>query len=337
MKAFEVQNKWGLESLKLADRPDPSPGHGQVVIKVKAVSLNYRDLLMVKGQYNPKLPLPLIPVSDGAGEVTAIGEGVTRVKVGDRVAGNFSQKWIAGEPTRARLGESLGGPVDGMLAQYRVLSEEGVVKVPDHLTDEEAATLPCAAVTAWNCLVTLGEMTAGDTVLLQGTGGVSIFGLQLAVASGAEVIITSSSDEKLERAKRLGAAHCINYKTTPDWEKRVKELTSGVGVDHIIEVGGADTFGKSLRAVRIGGSIYLIGNLSGNTAEVNLVQILMQNIRVQGVLVGSRETFEAMNRAVSLHKLKPVIDRVFPFEEATKAFEYMASGAHFGKICIRVS
>jgi NADPH:quinone reductase-like Zn-dependent oxidoreductase len=224
-----------------------------------------------------------------------------------------------------------------MLAEYRVLSEEGVVHVPAHLSDEEAATLPCAAVTAWNCLVTLGGMKAGDTVLLQGTGGVSIFGLQFARMAGAEAIITSSSDEKLERTRELGAAHCINYKSTPDWEKRVKEVTSGVGVDHVIEVGGAETFGRSLRAIRIGGSIYLIGNLSGNNAQVNLVQILMQNVRVQGVLVGSRETFEAMNRAIALHQLKPVIDRVFSFEQAPKAFEYMGSGAHFGKICIKVS
>jgi NADPH:quinone reductase-like Zn-dependent oxidoreductase len=334
VRVFQIQEKFGLENLVAAERPDPVPGPGEVAFKVRAASLNYRDLLMVQGRYNPKQPLPLIPVSDGVGQVTAIGEGVTRVKVGDRIAGNFSQKYISGEPTRAKLGASLGGPIDGMLAQYRVLDQEGVVHVPGHLTDDEAATLPCAALTAWNALITTGNIKAGDCVLVQGTGGVSIFALQLAKMSGARVIVTSSSDQKLERAKSLGADHGINYRTTPDWEKQVKELTGGVGADHIIEVGGAGTFNKSLRAIRIGGQISLIGNLSGNTTEVNLVSILMQNIRVQGMLVGNREGFEAMNRAIELNRLRPLVDKVFPFEESREAFNYMAAGAQFGKICI---
>jgi NADPH:quinone reductase-like Zn-dependent oxidoreductase len=334
VRVFQIQEKFGLENLVAAERPDPVPGPGEVAFKVRAASLNYRDLLMVQGRYNPKQPLPLIPVSDGVGQVTAIGEGVTRVKVGDRIAGNFSQKYISGEPTRAKLGASLGGPIDGMLAQYRVLDQEGVVHVPGHLTDDEAATLPCAALTAWNALITTGNIKAGDCVLVQGTGGVSIFALQLAKMSGARVIVTSSSDQKLERAKSLGADHGINYRTTPDWEKQVKELTGGVGADHIIEVGGAGTFNKSLRAIRIGGQISLIGNLSGNTTEVNLVSILMQNIRVQGMLVGNREGFEAMNRAIELNRLRPLVDKVFPFEESREAFSYMAAGAQFGKICI---
>jgi NADPH:quinone reductase-like Zn-dependent oxidoreductase len=297
--------------------------------------LNYRDLLTVEGKYNPRLPLPLVPLSDGAGEVVAIGEGVTRVKIGDRVAANFSQKWLGGEPARAKLGASLGGPLDGMLSEYRALDEEGLVQVPAHLTYEEAATLPCAGVTAWNSLINMGGLTAGETVLVQGTGGVSIFALQFAKLAGARVIVTSSSDEKLERAKELGADFGINYSTTPDWDKRAKELTGGLGVDHIIEVGGAGTFGKSLRSIKIGGHIGLIGNLSGNATEVNLVQILMQNLRIQGVLVGSRDTFEAMNRAISQHQMRPVIDRVFAFEDAPRAFERMATGSHFGKICIK--
>jgi NADPH:quinone reductase-like Zn-dependent oxidoreductase len=335
MRAIEIQNKFGLESLTLVERPDPTAGPFQALLKLRAASLNYRDLLTVEGKYNPKLPLPLIPLSDGVGEVVAIGDCVTRVKVGDRVAANFSQKWLGGEPARAKLGASLGGPLDGMLSEFRALHEDGLVQVPAHLTDEEAATLPCAAVTAWNSLINLGGLRAGETVLAQGTGGVSIFALQFAKLSGARVIITSSSDEKLERAKSLGADFGINYSTTPDWDKRAKEITGGLGVDHIIEVGGAGTFPKSLRSIKIGGHIGLIGNLSGNATEVNLVQILMQNVRIQGVLVGSRDTFEAMNRAISLHQLHPVIDRVFSFDEARQAFEYMASGSHFGKICIK--
>jgi NADPH:quinone reductase-like Zn-dependent oxidoreductase len=222
-----------------------------------------------------------------------------------------------------------------MLTEYRALHEEGLVHVPGHLTDEEAATLPCAAVTAWNSLINMGGLSTGETVLVQGTGGVSIFALQFAKLAGARVIVTSSSDEKLERAKKLGADFGVNYTTTPDWDKRAKELTEGIGVDHIVEVGGAGTFGKSLRAIKIGGHIGLIGNLSGNATEVNLVQILMQNLRIQGVMVGSRDTFESMNRAVALHEMRPVIDRVFAFDEARPAFEHMASGSHFGKICIK--
>jgi NADPH:quinone reductase-like Zn-dependent oxidoreductase len=336
MKAFEIQNSFGLDSLALVERPDPAPAVGQVLVRMRAASLNYRDLLMVKGQYNPRQRLPLIPVSDGVGEVVGIGDGVTRVKIGDRVAGNFSQRWIAGEPAREKLTASLGGPLDGMLAEYTVLHEEGVVRVPSHLTDEEAATLPCAALTAWNSIIATGGMKAGETLLVQGTGGVSIFALQFAKMIGAQVIVTSSSDEKLERARELGATHLINYKTAPDWEKRAREITGGAGVDHIVEVGGAGTFAKSLRAIRIGGHISLIGNLSGNVADVSLTSILMQNVRVQGLLVGNREMFEAMNRAIELHRMRPVIDRAFEFEQAVDAFKHMESGAHFGKICILI-
>jgi NADPH:quinone reductase-like Zn-dependent oxidoreductase len=335
MKVFEIQNSFGLDNLVMTERPDPAPTAGRVVIRLHAASLNYRDLMMVRGEYNPRQRLPLIPVSDGAGEVVAAGEGVSRVKVGDRVAGLFTQKWIAGEPSRPKLGSSLGGPLDGMLAEYVALSEEGVVRVPDHLSYEEAATLPCAAVTAWHSLIVQGRLKAGEIVLVQGTGGVSIFALQFARMMGAEIIITSSSDEKLARARELGAAHTVNYKTNPDWDKAAKEITGGAGVDHVIEVGGAGTFARSLRAVRIGGHVGVIGVLSGAASELSVLPILMQNLRIQGVLVGSREMFEDMNRAIALHKMKPVVDRVFEFEHAREAFLHMQSGAHFGKICIR--
>ena len=335
MKAFEIQNKFGLDSLTLTERPDPKPSYGQVLIKLRSLSLNYRDLMVVKGLYNPKLPLPLIPFSDGVGEVVAVGEGVTRVKSGDRVAGIFFQKWLAGELTAEKAESALGGAIEGMLAEYVVLHEDGVVRVPEHLTDEEAASLPCAAVTAWNALFTSGSLKAGDTVLIQGTGGVSIFALQFALLAGARVIATSSSDEKLERVLQLGASDGINYKQTPDWSKKVRELTAGDGVDYVVEVGGAGTLTESLRAVRYGGQISLIGVLTGGSAEINTASILMKNVKVQGIYVGSREMFEAMNSAIALHKLHPVCDRVFPFHEAPKALKYMETGSHFGKICIR--
>ena len=335
MKAFEIQNKFGLDSLTLTERPDPKPSYGQVLIKLRSLSLNYRDLMVVKGLYNPKLPLPLIPFSDGVGEVVAVGEGVTRVNIGDRVAGIFFQKWLAGELTAEKAESALGGAIEGMLAEYVVLHEDGVVRVPEHLTDEEAASLPCAAVTAWNALFSSGGLKAGDTVLIQGTGGVSIFALQFALLAGARVIATSSSDEKLERVLQLGASDGINYKQTPDWGKKVRELTAGGGVDYVVEVGGAGTLSESLRAVRYGGQISLIGVLTGGSAEINTASILMKNVKVQGIYVGSREMFEAMNCAIALHKLHPVCDRVFPFHEAPKALKYMETGSHFGKICIR--
>src|SRR5262245_41102544 len=296
MRVIELQNAFGIDNLAPAERPEPKPGPGQVVLKMRAVSLNYRDLLVVKGLYNPKLRLPLVPLSDGAGEIAAVGEGVTRVKVGERVAGLFMQKWLAGEVNEEIAKSSLGGGGTGMLAEYVALHEDGVVRVPDHLSDEDAATLPCAAVTAWHALVTEGGVKAGDSVLTQGTGGVSLFALQFARLQGARVLATSSSDAKLERVLKMGASDGINYKTTPDWDKRVRELTGEVGVAHGVELGGAGTRGNSLRAVRLGGRISVIGVLTGG-GEVNPLPILMKNVRVQGIYVGSREMFEAMNRA----------------------------------------
>jgi NADPH:quinone reductase-like Zn-dependent oxidoreductase len=336
MKAFRIHEFGGPDSLRLDDVPDPAPGAGQVLVRMRAASLNYRDLMVAKGLYSKNLALPLIPLSDGAGEVIATGAGVSRVKVGDRVAGIFMQTWIAGELTDSAAKSALGAAVGGVLAEHVVLSEDGVVPIPDHLTFEEASTLPCAGVTAWHALFGEGSLLPGETVLIQGTGGVSLFALQFAQLAGARVIATSSSDEKLERVLALGASGGINYKTHPDWEKRALALTSGQGVDQVIEVGGSGTLGKSLRAVRSGGRISMIGVLSGGSGDVSLFPVLMKNVRVQGIFVGSRAMFESMNRAVSLHRLRPIVDRVFPFEQAPEALRYMESGAHFGKIVIRV-
>jgi NADPH:quinone reductase-like Zn-dependent oxidoreductase len=336
MRAIEIQGSFGLENLRLTERPDGRPGAGQVAIRVRAVSLNYRDLLMARGHYNPRQPLPLIPCSDGAGEVVEVGEGVTGLEVGDRVATIFSQTWLGGPPTAEKLRGTLGGPLDGTLTERIVLDATGVVRVPDHLSDLEASTLPCAAVTAWSALVEQGSVGAGDVVLAQGTGGVSVFALQIARMLGARVILTSSSGEKLERARELGAWRTINYVDDPEWGKTVRKLTDGRGVDHVVEVGGAGTLEQSLRAVRVGGTVSVIGVLSGVAAQLNIIPILMQNVRLQGILVGSREGFESMNRAFAAHEVRPVVDRVFELAEAPEAFRIMASGGHFGKICVRV-
>ena len=335
MKALEIQGDFGLENLALAERPEPEPGPGQVVVEMRAASINYRDLLMVRGHYNPKQPLPLVPCSDGVGEVIAVGDGVTRVSVGERVATLFSQGWIAGSPTREKLRSTLGGPLDGTLTEKMLLDAEGVVPVPEHLSDEEAATLPCAALTAWSALVTEGGVTAGDTVLVLGTGGVSIFALQFAKALGARVIATSSSDAKLERVRELGADETLNYRETPDWGQAVKKLTDGLGADHVVEVGGAGTLEQTLRAVAFGGTVSVIGVLAGGAGKLSLLPVLMQQVRLQGILVGHREGFESMNRALAANQIHPVVDQVFPWQDARQALEHMAAGGHFGKICLR--
>ncbi|MDE0206618.1 MAG: NAD(P)-dependent alcohol dehydrogenase, partial [Candidatus Tectomicrobia bacterium] len=264
MKVIELRDAFGIDNLKPAERQDAALRPGETRVRVRAASLNYRDLMTVKHGGGRGVQLPLIPLSDGAGEVVETGPGVSRVKPGDRVMGIFMQTWLAGEPTQADAASALGGALDGMLAEHVVLHENGLVRTPDYLSDEEAATLPCAAVTAWQGLMTKGGMQAGDTILVLGTGGVSVFALQFAGIAGARAIITSSSDAKLERAKELGAAHCINYRTTPDWDKKVLELTDGVGVDHVVEVGGVGTLEKSLQAVRVGGTVSLIGVLTGS-------------------------------------------------------------------------
>ncbi|HWW97078.1 MAG TPA: NAD(P)-dependent alcohol dehydrogenase [Edaphobacter sp.] len=342
MLAYPI-TQFGLDHLKRLELPMLQIAPGMVLIKVRAVSLNYRDLMMVKGFYNPKMALPRIPCSDGAGEVAAIGEGVSRVRVGDRVCGIFMQRWLDGPLTAERSKAALGGDVDGMLAEYVLLAEEGVVLFPEHLSYEEAATLPCAGVTAWNALHHAGEQAnpalPGDTVVLQGTGGVSIFALQFAKLLGARVIGTSSSEEKLTRAYGLGLDAGCNYKERPEWSKWVSEMTGGQGADRIIEVGGAGTFGQSLRAARVGGVIAQIGVLSGAATlePLALTPILHKQLRVQGIYVGSRAMFEQMNAAITKARLRPSIDRVFAFDQVREAFLHMESASHFGKIVIRMT
>lgn len=337
MRVVEIGNAFGLENLNLGEREPADPGPGEVTVRIHAASLNYRDLMMVRGLYNPRQKLPLIPCSDGAGEVVAVGDGVSRFRKGDRVAGIFAQKWLAGPGDSKVARFTLGGPLDGTLAEQMNFHEDGLVSIPDHLTFDQAATLPCAAVTAWHALVAHGQIKAGDSVLVLGTGGVSLFALQLAQASGARVVVTSSQDDKLERARRLGAWQTINYRTTPDWPKQVYELTNGEGVDHVVEVGGAGTLSKSVDAAGIGGRVSVIGVLSGTAAEIDVRRLLMRGIQLRGVFVGSRSMFEDMNRAISQHRIEPVVDKVFPLEDTREAFEHMAQGRHFGKIVIRVS
>jgi NADPH:quinone reductase-like Zn-dependent oxidoreductase len=341
MRAYPIR-QFGLDHLEQAELPMLQIAPGMVLIRVHAVSLNYRDLMVVKGLYNPKMELPRIPCSDGAGEIVAIGSGVGQVKVGDRVCGIFMQRWLDGPLTAERSKAALGGDVDGMLAEYVLLAEDGVVRFPEHLSYEEGATLPCAGVTAWNALQYAGEpalpVLAGETVVIQGTGGVSIFALQFTRLLGARVVGTSSSEEKLTRAYGLGLEAGCNYKQRPEWSKWVTEVTGGKGADRIIEVGGASTFGQSLRAARVGGVIAQIGVLSGSamSESVSLTPILHKQLRVQGIYVGSRAMFEQMNAAIERARLHPVIDRVFDFDQAREAFLHLQSASHFGKIVIRI-
>lgn len=335
MKAVEIP-QFGIENLRITEKADPKPGPGQVLVEVKACSLNYRDYLVVKGSYNPKLPLPFIPFSDCAGVIVETGDGVSQFRNGDRVCGIFMQSWLTGPYEEAYAKSALGGMLPGMGAGRVVLAAEGVVKIPAHLSFEEAATLPCAAVTAWNALVAQGRLKSGDTILLQGTGGVSIFAMQIAKMHGARVLITSSSDEKLERARSLGASGLINYKSTPDWDKKAKELNGGRGVDHVLEVGGIGTFEKSLNAVRGGGRISYIGTLAGIQGEIKAAWIFHKHLTVQGIYVGSRSMFQDLNRALELHEVKPVVDRVFFIEDLAEALRTMERGSHFGKIVVRM-
>lgn len=334
MKLYQIEKEFGIDELKLVDKDEPKAGPQQVVVKMRAASINYRDLLMIRGLYNPNLPLPLVPFSDGAGEVVEIGAEVTRWKPGDRVLSTFFQKWISGPITGAAAKSDLGGNVDGVLAEYVALHEDGLVAMPEHLSFEEGSTLPCAALAAWHALST-GRFTCGDTVLTLGTGGVSVFAVQFGKAAGARLIGTSSSDEKLTRLKEMGANEVINYKTEAEWDKKVLELTGGRGVDRVIEVGGAGTLVKSLKAVRVGGHISLIGVLTGQKGEINPLPAIMKSVRIQGILVGSREMFEALTRAVTVHRIRPVIDRIFPFSDVKEALHHMSSAAHFGKIVVQ--
>ena len=335
MKAYEI-NEFGIENLTLTDRDEPAANASEVVVKFHAASLNYRDLMMVKGLYNPKLKRPLVPFSDGAGEVVEIGESVTKFKVGDRVMPIFMQGWIDGAIDADKARTALGGDSDGVLREFGTFNENGLVCIPDHFSYEEAATLPCAAVTAYHALFESCGIKPDSTVLLQGTGGVSIIALQLASVLGCRVIITSSSNEKLERAKELGATDLINYKEAEDWDKKVLELTEKRGVDTVVEVGGAGTMQKSVNSVKTGGHIAVIGVLSGK-GDFNPTSILMKSVRLQGIYVGSRQMFEDLNRFLCnyLH-IKPVIDKTFEFGEVKDALKYMESGAHFGKIVVKI-
>ncbi len=335
MKAFEIQ-QFGIDNLALTERETPEAKATEVLVKFHAASVNYRDLMMVNGWYNPKLKMPLVPFSDGAGEVVAVGESVTKWKTGDRVTPIFMQSWIDGEIEFEKAKTALGGDTDGTLREFGAFDENGLVCIPKHLSYEEAACLPCAAVTAYNALFESGRMKTDDTVLLQGTGGVSIFALQFASHFGAKTFITSSSDEKLQRAKELGADELINYKETPDWDARVLELTEKRGVDHVIEVGGAGTLQKSVLATKMGGHIAVIGVLAGK-GEFNPTLVLMKAVRLHGIFVGSRRMFEQMNQIIEQYHIKPVIDKVFEFEEARDALKYMESGSHFGKIVVKIS
>ena len=335
MRVFQIDGDWGLQHLKLSTRAEPKPGPGQVVVKVNASSLNYRDLVVPQRGYGAHTgTLPLIPISDGAGVVAEVGPGVKRVAVGDRVCPAFFQSWISGEPDLERLTQSLGGPIDGTMADYMCLSEQGVCKVPAHLSDIEAATLPCAALTAWSALVTCGHTKPGDRVLVQGCGGVALFAVAFARVLGAHVTVISSSDGRIERVKQLGADAAINYRSTPEWAKATRDITGGRGYDLILELGGEKTLPQSLRCIRPGGTLAMIGILSGSAMNTPLGLIITRQLRLQGVTVGHRDGFEAMLRAIEQHRIRPVVDRVFAFEELKEAMAYVQSGAQFGKVCL---
>jgi NADPH:quinone reductase-like Zn-dependent oxidoreductase len=336
MKVYEVvKGSTSLGGLRQSERPEPKAGPHEVLIRVRATSINYRDQMVLMGRYFTAVERDTVLLSDGAGEVVSTGHEVTRFKAGDRVAGTFFQVWNDGPRTKSY--PALGVPLDGMLSEYVALHEDGVVAIPPGLSFEEAATLPCAGVTAWSALMVLGRpIKAGDTVLCLGTGGVSTQAMQLARATGARVIITSSSDEKLERARNLGAWQGINYKTHPEWQKEVSTLTSGRGVDCVIEVGGVGTLARSYEALGFGGKIALIGFLGGFAGEQNPVGLMMKGGSLYGIGVGSTAMFEDMNRAIEVNGIKPIVGKVFPFDQATEAFRQFAAGDFFGKVVITI-
>lgn len=335
LKNWQITNARGIDGLTLAEHEVPTPGANEVLVRVRANSINYRDLTTILDPEPRGIVYPRVPNSDGAGDVVAVGKNVNRFRVGDRVAGIFFQKWIDGAVNSELMASAMGGAIDGMLSEYVVLDQAGLVSIPVHLSYEQAATLPCAAVTAWHSLVHVGNISAGDTVLLIGTGGVSIFALQFAVLHGARVIITSSSDEKLERARALGAWQTINYRDNPGWDDIALALTDGNGVDHVVETGGAGTLSQSVQALRIGGSIGLIGVLTGG--EINPTPIMRKSLKMQGIYVGSRAMFEDMNKAIEAAALIPVVDREFTFEDAPAAYHHMQGASHLGKITISMS
>lgn len=334
MKVAAVKKPGGFENLVIEDRPDPQPGPGQIQVRIQASSLNYHDFVVVMGG----IPTEdgRIPMSDGAGEVTAIGEGVTRFKPGDRVLSTFFPDWLSGGPQMAGFFSVPGDGADGFAAEQVAMSENAFTRMPDGYSYQEAATLPCAALTAWRGMFVETNVKPGDWVLTQGTGGVSIFALQFAKAAGARVIATSSSDEKLEKLKQLGADHLINYKETPEWGKKAFELTGGRGVDEVVEIGGPGTMAQSIAACRIGGHISLIGVLTGVSGEVPTAALFSKNITVSGITVGSRSHQEDMVAAIEASGIKPVIDSDFPLDDIAKAFAHQASQKHFGKITLSI-
>jgi NADPH:quinone reductase-like Zn-dependent oxidoreductase len=336
MKAYEVR-QFGIDELAITERDDPSPGYGEVLVRFRAASLNYRDLMVVTGTYNPRMKLPAVPLSDGAGEIAALGDGVTKWNIGDRVMPIFAQRWLFGDPTEENRRTSLGAGAewDGVLRESGVFDQEGLARIPEHLSFEDAATLPCAALTAWHALAVSGDLRAGESVLTLGTGGVSVFALQFAKLFSARVIATTGSEEKMSRLRELGADEVINYKTRDDWDQVALELTGKRGVDHVVEVGGSGTLGRSLNAVRLGGHVAMIGALTG-PGDFNPVTVFMKAVRLQGIFTGSRAMFEDMLKAVGVARLTPVIDRVFDFGEAREAMRHMQTGAHFGKVVIRI-
>lgn len=336
MRVFQIEGDWGFDNLTLTERKAPNCGPGQVIIKMRMASLNSRDLIVPERGYGRATgELPLIPLSDGVGEIVEVGDGVTRVAVGDRVCTTYFQNWIEGEPTPERFASALGGPLDGVMADLVCLSAEGVVKLPDYLTDAEAATLPCAAVTAWSAVVTHGQTRAGDKILVQGTGSVALFALMFAKLHGAHVTVISSSDEKLDRVAKMGADATINYTTEEDWARASRPITADRGgYDNIIELGGAKTLPLSLRAVRPGGTLSMIGVLSGLNIDASLGPIVARQVRLQGVTVGHRDGFEAMLRAMTQHELRPVLGETFQFEQLKEALNHIRNGSHFGKTLI---
>ncbi len=334
MRVYELQPREGFDALTLTERPSPEVAAGQVKVRVRATSLNYRDLSVARGAKNRKAPV--VPLSDGAGEVIAVGAGVTRFKEGDRVMANFFPSWQDGELSDFHHARALGGGQDGMLAEEVVLAETSWVRVPEHLSFEQAATLPCAGVTAWNAMFEATQLRPGQVVLLQGTGGVSVFGLQLAKAAGATTIVTSSSEAKRKRALELGADHVLDYVAEPKWGDAARALTGGRGVDLVVEVGGPGTFDQSIAALRYGGTMSLLGVLTGLRGEVNTYGLFHKALRVAGIYVGSVAMFERFNHALSANRITPIVDKVFGFEQARAAYEHLASGSHFGKVVISV-
>jgi NADPH:quinone reductase-like Zn-dependent oxidoreductase len=334
MRVVCLKGAFGFENLAFEERPVPDCGPRQVLIRVRAVSLNARDLMMARGTYNPRQKLPLVVCSDAAGDVVARGAEVSEWREGDRVCPIFAGRWQHGALDRAAQRSALGGPLDGTLSEYFLADADAVVRAPTLLSAQEASCLPCAGVTAFRALLELGQLRAGNSVLCLGTGGVALFGLQIAHAVGARVILTSRSAEKLARAQALGADSTIDTTETTDWGDAARALSNGEGVDHVLEVGGADTFAQSLRAVRMGGLVSVIGVLSGARTALDLRPVLMQDLRIQGVFVGSKQTFLDLIRLVEQHALRPQIDRVFPITETRAAFEHAASGRQFGKVVI---